>query len=147
LLQRLGLVEDYEQRARSLVARLDLGEDLEFVPFTHDPGQLYRACDVVVAPSRGPELGRPVLEAAAAGRAVVASGSLDGAGLVLPDETGYLVPRRSPDVLAAFLERLIEDEPLRRALGARARTHAEARFDAATNARRVAALYDELLAA
>ena len=146
-LQWAGLVQDHERRARRLVARLGLEQDVRFVPFTPDPGLLYRASDVVVAPSRGQELGRPVLEAAGAGRAIVASGSLQGAGLILPEVTGQLVPRRSPDVLAAMLEKLLGDEELRARLGANARRHAEAHFDAATNAQQVADLYERILAA
>jgi glycosyltransferase involved in cell wall biosynthesis len=147
MLEWLDLVEDYDRRAKRLVAKLGLEADVRFIPFTPNPGLLYQASDVVVAPSRGPELGRPVLEAAAAGRAIVASGSAQGAGLILPDETGYLIPRRSPDVLSAVLERLIGDDELRERLGANARRHAEANFDAEINARRVSELYDRILAA
>ena len=55
---------------------LGLTELFRFVPFTQDTANLYQASDVVVAPSQGPELGRPVLEAFASGRPVVASGSI-----------------------------------------------------------------------
>ena len=51
-----------------------------FLPFTTQPGPVYRALDVVVFPNQGAGLGRPVLEAAAYGKPVVASGSPDGAG-------------------------------------------------------------------
>ncbi len=147
MLEWLGLVEDYDHRAKRLVAKLGLEGDVRFIPFTPNPGLLYQASDVVVAPSRGPELGRPVLEAAAAGRAIIASGSLQGAGLILPDETGYLIPRRSPDVLAAMLNRLIGSPGLRDQMGRNARRHAEANFDAAINAARVTQLYERILAA
>lgn len=142
----LGLARNYEQDAKELVAELGLERAVRFVPFTRDIAALYRASDVVVAPSRGPELGRPVLEASACGRAVVASGSIDGGGIVLPGETGYLVPRRSPDVLAAALERLLGDDDLRRRLGEHARTHAEASFDPRRNAEQAMKLYERATA-
>jgi glycosyltransferase involved in cell wall biosynthesis len=145
-LQRLDLARNHEHEAKRYVRSLGLEDAVRFVAFTADTPLLYQATDVVVAPSRGPELGRPVLEASACGRAIVASGSRDGAGLVLPSETGFLVPRRSPDAIAAALVRLLRDEGLRLRLGANARRHAEANFDPQRNGRRVMDLYDEVLA-
>jgi glycosyltransferase involved in cell wall biosynthesis len=144
-LERLGIAQDFETDARELVQRLRLEESVQFLPFTTETASLYQASDVVVAPSRGPELARPILEASACGCAVIASGSLSGAGLLLPGETGFIVPRRSPDALAATLERLLTDSELRRCLGVAARAHAEELFDAEKAAARTFAVYDRLL--
>ena len=86
-----------------------------------------------------------MLEAAASGRPVIASGSLSGGGTVLPSETGLIVPKRSPDVLAAALEGLLSDAALRSRLGAKARTHAEANFSPQQNTERLMELYDRVL--
>lgn len=128
-IERAGLAHDHEREARGLVAELGLDDCVRFIPFTQDTARIFQASDIVVSPSRGPELGRPVLEASACGRVVVASGSLDGAAVILPDETGCLVPRRSPDSLAAALEQLVRDPAERRRLGENARRHAEATLD------------------
>ena len=90
-LQLADLTRNYEQEAKQLVAELGLSDVVRFVPFTQDTANLYQASDVVVAPSRGPELGRPVIESAASGVPVVASGSRTGGGVVVPNETGVLV--------------------------------------------------------
>lgn len=145
-LQFFGLTRNHEREAKRLVGELGLGDCVRFVPFTPQTDRYYRASDVVIAPSRGPELGRPVLEASASGRAVIASGSLSGAGILLPGRTGYLVPRRSPDVLSAALETLLRDDALRSRLGAEARAHAERSFHPATNAARVTDVYADVLA-
>jgi glycosyltransferase involved in cell wall biosynthesis len=144
-LERLGIAQDFETDARDLVLRLRLENSVQFLPFTTETASLYQASDVVVAPSRGPELARPILEASACGCAVIASGSLSGAGLLLPGETGFIVPRRSPDALAATLERLLTDGELRSRLGVAARAHAEGLFDAEKAAARTFAVYDRLL--
>jgi len=94
-LQLADLTRDYEAEAKRLVAELGLTGVVRFVPFTRDTAILYQASDVVVAPSQGPELGRPVIEAAASGVPVVASGSRTGGGVVLPQETGVLVENLS----------------------------------------------------
>lgn len=143
-LSRLGLIQHHEEHAKALVRRDGLEEVVRFLPFTPDPVSVYVASDIVVAPSRGPELSRPLLEAAACGRAVVASGSRSGAGVLLPGHTGYLVPRRSPDVLAAALGMLIDDPELRARMGAGAREHAERHFSPAATAQEVMDIYDRV---
>jgi glycosyltransferase involved in cell wall biosynthesis len=145
VLRAAGLTRDHDDEAKSLVDELGLGASVRFMPFTTDTPRIFQAADVIVAPSRGPELGRPVLEAAACGRVVVASGSIDGGGIIVPDETGILVPRRSADSLAAALEELLRNEAERTAMGKAARQFAEANFDGRKNAERVMALYDDVL--
>src|SRR5678815_2318579 len=99
-LQLADLTRNYESEAKQLVDELGLTELFRFVPFTQDTANLYQASDVVVAPSQGPELGRPVIEAAASGVPVVASGSRTGGGVVVPDETGVLVDDYGVDSIA-----------------------------------------------
>jgi glycosyltransferase involved in cell wall biosynthesis len=143
-LQLADLTRDYESEAKRLVTELGLADVVRFVPFTQDTANLYQASDVVVAPSRGPELGRPVIEAAASGRPVVASGSRTGGGVVLPDKTGVLVENYSVDALADAVAELLRDPARRDRLGRAAREHAEANFDPARNARRIEAIYRSL---
>jgi glycosyltransferase involved in cell wall biosynthesis len=76
---------------------------------------------------------------------VIASGSLDGGGILLPSITGELVPRRSPDALTAALARLLGDDTLRARMGTAAREHAELEFDQRRNADRVMEIYDSIL--
>jgi glycosyltransferase involved in cell wall biosynthesis len=140
-----GLVSDHQVEAERLVARLGLEDCVRFVPFMTDTARMFQATDIVVAPSRGPELGRPVLEACASGRPVIASGSLTGGGILLPDETGILIPRRSPDSLATVLESLIGSPQERHRLGANARAYAEQHFAAARNAEQVMDIYDHVI--
>src|ERR671937_372928 len=144
-LQLADLTRDYESEANRLVDELGLSDDVRFIPFTQDTAGLYQASDVVVAPSRGPELGRPVIEAAASGVPVVASGSRTGGGVVVPGETGVLVEDYSAETLAAAVADLLRDEERRRALGRAARAHAENNFDPSRNARRIESIYRRIL--
>src|ERR671935_50443 len=144
-LQLADLTRDYESEAKALVDDLGMSEVVRFIPFTQDTANLYQASDVVVAPSQGPELGRPVIEAAASGVPVVASGSRTGGGVVVPDETGVLVDDYTADTLAAAVADLLRDEERRRALGRAARAHAEGNFDPSRNARRIESIYRRIL--
>jgi len=100
---------------------------LGFVPH-HELLALYGRAAVVACPSRREGFGVVCAEAMAHARPVVASavgGLLD---LVVPEETGLLVP---PGDVAAFrtaLERLLADAELRRRLGAAARERAAERL-------------------
>jgi phosphatidyl-myo-inositol alpha-mannosyltransferase len=78
----------------------------------------YQACDVFVAPSTGQEsFGIVLLEAMAAGCAVVASDIHGYKRVVQRNVSGLLVEPRDPDALAGAIERLIADPDLRRRLG------------------------------
>src|ERR671922_2306975 len=144
-LQLADLTRDYESEANRLVRELGLSDVVRFIPFTQDTAGLYQASDVVVAPSQGPELGRPVIEAAASGVPVVASGSRTGGGVVVPGETGVLVEDFGVVTLAAAVAELLRDEGRRRSLGHAARKHAERNFDPTRNARRIESIYLSIL--
>jgi len=85
---------------------------------------------IVLAPSWHEMFGMELLEAMTLGRCVIASNRGGIAEVVRDGETGLLVPPRDPDTLAAALERVVEDERLRRALGEAARRWVEQRLEA-----------------
>jgi len=143
--QLADLTRDYESEAKDLVHDLRLDDVVRFVPFTQDTANLYQASDIVVAPSQGPELGRPVIEAAASGVPVVASGSRTGGGVVVPNETGVLVRDYGVESIADAVAELLSTPERRRVLGRAARAHAEENFDPARNARRIESIYDRIL--
>jgi len=83
-----------------------------------DKARFYKTADVFVAPSTGQEsFGIVLLEAMAAGRAVVASDIHGYKRVVQRNVSGLLVEPKDPDALAEALERLIVDPGLRRSLG------------------------------
>jgi glycosyltransferase involved in cell wall biosynthesis len=78
-----------------------------------------------VAPSLWPEpFGLVALEAAAAGKPIVASDIGGLRDIVVDDETGLLVPPENRPALVAAMRRLLADEDLRRRLGDAARERA-----------------------
>jgi glycosyltransferase involved in cell wall biosynthesis len=144
-LELLGLTRDYEAEARELVRRNGLGEAVRFVPFTRDTAELFRASDVVIAPSQGPEIGRPVLEGAASGVAVIATGTTTGGGIIEPGRTAVIVRDFRPETLAEAAAELLADPARREAIGAAARELAEEAFDPAATTRRIERVYDFVL--
>ncbi len=85
---------------------------------------LYPLADIVVVPSVIPDaLSRVLLEAMAAGRAVVATRVGGTPELILDGKTGLLVERNDPSGLARAILSLLGDEALRAELGAAGRRH------------------------
>jgi len=131
-------------RLRVLVEETGLTERFVFTGARSDIPRVMSGLDVVVAPSWNEPFGRVVVEAMAAGRAVVGSRAGGIPEIVEDGVSGLLCPPRDPPALADQLIRLCEDAPLRAQLGAQARP-AAARFDIAQHVRTMSALYDSLL--
>jgi glycogen synthase len=104
---------------------------------------LYRIADLCVIPSLYEPFGLVALEAMASGCPCVAA---DTGGLreVVPGDVGLRFRSRDAGELAATIERVLTDAPLRDRLVADGRAHV-LRFDWADVARRTARLYDDLL--
>lgn len=108
---------------------------------------MLRSVDLVCVPAIGGEsFGIVLIEAMAAGTAVVAS-DLDAFRLVLDGgQAGVLVPAGSPSALAAALDELLDD-PSRRAALAAAGQRRAVMWDWPAIARRVVQVYESAVAA
>ncbi len=107
------------------------------------PGLLARS-HVVCLPSHGEGLPKALSEAAAAGRAIVATDVPGCREVVRHGVNGLLVPPRDPAALAGALERLIGDAELRAAFGRAGREIALARLDERVVIPRILELYRSL---
>jgi D-inositol-3-phosphate glycosyltransferase len=123
-----GRAENAEMaRLQALWTELGIGELVTFLG-AKDQDTLqyyYSAAEVVVMPSHYESFGMVALEAMACGTPVIAS-QVGGLAFVVRDGvTGFHVPERDPQALAAKIELLLSDEPLRMRLGHRATCWAE----------------------
>jgi colanic acid/amylovoran biosynthesis glycosyltransferase len=87
-----------------------------------------------------------IVEAAASGLAAIGTHHGGIPEAIVDGETGFLVPERDPDLLAARMLTLLGDADLRRRMGAAARALAERKFDFARQMERLETIYDELRA-
>lgn len=107
----------------------------------------YRAADVFVLPAseRSEAFGTVQIEAMAAGRPIVCTELGTGTSYVNQDGvTGFVVPPKDPAALAAAINRLLSDEPLRRQMGEAGRARASAEFAEDAMVERVIAVYQSL---
>ena len=126
-------------------AELGVERRIRFLGYRSDIPQLLAASDLVALPSLYEGSSVAILEAMAAGRAVVAS-AIGGTDELIEDgKTGILVPPGEVDPLAAALRRLLDDPELRRSIADAARRRVERDFNAAAMAGRVEKVYDRLL--
>ena len=104
----------------------------------------YNAADVVVVPSFYESFGLVATEAMASGVPVVASRVGGLTSTVADGRSGYLIPWRCPGPFAEKIDLLLENRPLREALGAAAARSME-RYEWSAVASGLLALYASLL--
>jgi starch synthase (maltosyl-transferring) len=118
LLERISTRSSLSGRVHWLGARNDV------------PG-LLRSADVLVLASLWEGMPNVVLEAMAASRAVVATAVEGTEDLVVPGQTGWLVPARDPGALSAALLTAARDPGLCRTLGQNGRARVASEFSLA----------------
>lgn len=102
------MVGDGPLRARVEAQAACLGVPVTVLGERHDAPRLAGAMDVFVVASHYEGLGRALTEAMAAGRPVVATAVNGIPDLVIPHQTGLLVPPGSPSKLAAAILWMLE---------------------------------------
>ena len=130
---------EMESLARSL------GCPARFVGFREDVPDWLAASDLAVVPSHVEPLGNATLEAMVCALPVIGCNVGGIPEMVLHEETGLLVPPRSPDQLASALHRLLSDETLRTRLGRQGRARCEERFGLRAHVDAVLAEYKRVL--
>lgn len=126
-------------------AELGVAERVRFLGRREDVPQLLAACDVFALPSLYEGSSLAVLEAMAAGTAIVSSAIGGTEELIEDGRSGLLVPPGDAPALAAALRRVLGDPRLRGEMAARARERVDSGLTREQNAERVAGVYRELL--
>jgi glycosyltransferase involved in cell wall biosynthesis len=118
---------------------------IHFVGEQPDAASLLGACEVMVMPSNEQEgLCKAVLEAMAQGVPAIVSNVGGPSEIVRNGIEGLTVPPGDVEALAAAMQRLLHDAPLRRACGAQALARVNSTFALATTIDHYQALYREL---
>lgn len=145
---RLDLIGEGPMRAE-LEHRVDEAMIRERVCFhgsVLQPELLYAAFDIAVQTSEREGLPNVLLEAAAAGRAIVATNAGGSSEIVLDGRSGLLVPVGDVDAIGNGIRQLVMDAGLRDRLGATARDHVARTFGMDRFVGEFAALYEQLVA-
>jgi len=142
-----GLDQGYQAELKKLAASLGIAERVSFVGQIDDPCDVISALDVAVHIPDGPEsYGLAVVEAMAAGTAVVAADAGAVREIAEPGVTALLVPPGDHEALATALLALHDDPDARERMARAGAEAAQTRFDAREMTRRVEAIYRDAVA-
>lgn len=133
------------ERLEADAETLGVADRVVFTGFREDMLDLLQGFDVFALPSLWEGLGVVLLEAMAYGKPLVASAVGGVTDVVVPGETGLLVPREDPKALAQALARLLDDRALAQRLGAAGRARVERAFRSDVADDRFMRMYRELL--
>ncbi len=128
-----------------LAQTLGIQDRVVFTGFQSDVPALVHAFDVAVLPTLFEGMGRAVIEAQAAGKAVIASRVGGIPDLITDGQTGLLVEPEDVEQLAEAMVRLYEQPALRDRLGQAARRAVDGRFAVQTMVEQIVTLYDRLV--
>ncbi len=111
-----------------LVAELNIVAAVHFLGHRDDIPDLMQAADVLILTSDSEGVPQAVTQGLGLGLPVVATAVGGVPELVIDEQTGLLVPKERPDLIAAALTRLAADPALAARLGAAARDHAQGHY-------------------
>lgn len=144
-----AVTPDQQIFVRGLRARVDAAGLTERVRFLGelpiaDVPPWYQRITIYAFTSRNEGFGLTLLEAMAAGNALVAARSGAASQVVIDGRTGVLVPPGDAEALTGALEALMRDPVAAAAMGQRARDRAVDDFGIASEARAIAAFYQKV---
>ncbi len=131
----------------ALARRLGLAERVRFLGLRHDVPALLAAVDVLALTSRWEGLPNVVIEAMATGAVAVATDVGGCRELIVPGETGVLLPPGEPDAAAQAILEVLRAPDLARRLASAARARVEAEFTVGAMVQKTMAEYDAALRA
>ena len=144
---RIVIVGDGPERDAllRLASQLGMDKQVTLAGFQRDTKPYYALATLVAVPSHSEGSPNVVLEAMAAGVAIVAN-AVGGVPEILDEGvTGLMVPARNPNAMAQGLMRVLSDAELRKRLGAAAQTQASSDYTPQAYTRRLVGFYCNLL--
>lgn len=126
-------------------SRLGIADRVHFLGFCRDVQQVYDGLDIFVLPSLCEALPYALLEAMATGLPAVGTRVGGVPEMIVPGESGFLVPARSAPALADALRPLLDAPQLRQSMGQAGRERVIRHFDEQTMVRRTIQIYREML--
>ena len=134
-----------EMKVLRLIKERGLEQKIRMMPFQEELGAFFQAADLLVFPSTAPHFAMPVIEAAAAGKPVIAS-DFDGMrDLVDNGVTGLLIKPGDSLALAEGIRALIDTPIIGKKMGEAAREKIAPLYSNKVEGSRFVRLYDQVV--
>lgn len=138
--------DQYDHEVRRMPGDLGIGDVVEFTGFRNDIRHTIAELDLLVhASTKGEPFGQVIIEGMAAGKPVVATNGGGVPEIVEDGETGLLVPMGDVTAMAEAICQVLSDPARARTMGERARKRVADHFTMEQTARRVEAVYAEII--
>lgn len=138
--------EEYEAEVRALAESLGLNGCLEWTGFRTDVPDLLQKLDILVhASTTGEPFGQVVVEGMLAGKPIVATNGGGVPEIVQDGVTGILVPMSDDKAMSAAIIELLRGPARAQAMGQAGRRRVLDHFTIEQTARKVEAVYEEVL--
>lgn len=144
LLRRAGLAQDVHAELIERIEQAGVSDSFHLLGATQDIQRAYEHMDVIAFPSHFDAPGRPIFEAAFSAVPCITCITTPTPDTLKPGETGLVVPARSPQALADAIRFCEENRAEVKRMGLNAQALARQNFDPATNAGRLAAIYQRV---
>ncbi|MEZ5951219.1 MAG: glycosyltransferase [Planctomycetaceae bacterium] len=114
---------EFIEQLDQISARAGLEPRIHWLGYMNDVPSVLAQADLLIHPARQEPFGRVLLEAAAAGVAILATDVGGTTELLKHGETAWLVPPNDVARLAAACQEVMQNQALRETLGSSARDH------------------------
>ena len=136
----------YEEEVRLLAKNLEMTDSVTFTGFRSDVHNVIAEMNLIVhASTTGEPFGQVIIEGMAAGKPVIATNGGGVPEIVEDGKTGILVPMADAEAMAEAICRVLADPAVAAEMGARGRERVHRHFTIDQTARKVEAVYEEVL--
>jgi glycosyltransferase involved in cell wall biosynthesis len=135
---------ELEEALRAEAFRRGVSDKVTFLGWRDDIPEIMQILDVFVLPSLNEGMGRVLVEAMAAGKAIVASDAGGIPDLIIHGHNGFLVPPKDSNRLAEAIITLLKDTHRREEMGKNGKLLAK-RYSVESMVDKIETLYEELL--
>jgi L-malate glycosyltransferase len=117
-----------KENLRELVSRMNLSERVIFAGFLPEPEKYIPLFEAFVLPSRIEAMPIALMQAMAAGKAIVATNVGGVSELIADNQTGFLVPVEDEFLMTRAISRILRDPALSKKMGQAAKEKAAGEF-------------------
>jgi glycosyltransferase involved in cell wall biosynthesis len=128
-----------------LISEFNLQNNIIRLPFNPVSIPFFAASDIVVFPASEPHFARPIIEAEAMKKAVIASDFPVMRELVEDEVTGFLIDSKSVNEFALCIEKLILSPALKQTMGEKGYHKARVNFDSSIQTNKILDVYATVL--